>query len=886
MYAKKSFSTKHLCLLIFTASFFTVCLAESSHSSDISMTYLTGRHTFLRGETAEILLKIDNNTDQPITDANLHINISDLIKNQNTLTSIPAKTSHEHLFKVNTNKLKKGRYNLNCRLISGNQTLAEKHIDIAVAAPWNPERMRVWLWPHHKFGENVWKMDEEAQTQLQWYADKGFNSFNPGGGVREAQNNFGGFPDEKLRLYDHCLYNGWEAGFAAYTGFFFEDEIEDKDAKFEPQNPWKPFEKFTNPFHPDVASLQEQKNRQLMERLRKFPGLGTCYLESEMEQCLLKDTPLAKTQYPNAMPEATEHTFILPGVIADTDRGYLEHMYRYKWGDGLVIANSRAARIVHEYRPDILIFGDPLRYTTAYGRFYGADSLSTWIYMNPDPRFILYIETLIASGKLYNQSAIQTITLLNYPGTLAPKDKGWTLMGPDRLVETSWLTLSRNPEALSYYVSSGCDPFRPGYTKNVISPDKATPLETRVYPYCQYPESFQALKTFMDEIVKPYGPMIRNLDRTKRNVAVLSSESSSVYRDSPKLIGHYPPFQIYNFYSVLDVAHISADIVLDETIRMFGLDGYDVLFMPKCDTITESVYKKIVEFQQRGGTVISDQYLRAPLKDVTKFDFDFTHRSKVSANAIIDQKDFAELSDNIAKRSAQLKKVKGVTAMDDWNIMESYASQLRKQLPDIPRVADCPQPSVSLNMLEKDDARYLFVVNDKRTYGERFGQYKAMLEKTVPQTVPITLPQSTGQTLYLYDMIDKKILPYDTTENAIIFDVDLPAPGGKIIAIFEQKLGKLQIEAPKTITVQDNKQRIDILVKDNNSRLMRAIIPISVQITDPKGNPSEFSDYYAAKSGRLTIDFIPALNDIKGTWKITATELLTGKTTRKTFKLK
>ena len=161
-----------------------------------------------------------------------------------------------------------------------------------------------------------------------------------------------------------------------------------------------------------------------------------------------------------------------------------------------------------------------------------------------------------------------------------------------------------------------------------------------------------------------------------------------------------------------------------------------------------------------------------------------------------------------------------------------------------------------------------------------------MLEKAVSQTVSIKLRDCSQENYCLYDMIDRKLLSYEKDENGITFNVDMPAPGGKIIAVLDQKLSKIEIQAPKTMTTQSPQQHIDILIKDSDSRFLRGMTPVQVQITDPKGNTSEFSDYYAAKSGRLSIDFTPALNDIKGTWTITATELLSGKTARNKFKLK
>jgi len=49
------------------------------------------------------------------------------------------------------------------------------------------------------------------------------------------------------------------------------------------------------------------------------------------------------------------------------------------------------------------------------------------------------------------------------------------------------------------------------------------------------------------------------------------------------------------------MCHVAADVIFDETILESGLDGYDVLVLPKCDTLLKSVYDRILAFQKRGG---------------------------------------------------------------------------------------------------------------------------------------------------------------------------------------------------------------------------------------------------------------------------------------------
>ena len=637
-----------------------------------------------------------------------------------------------------------------------------------------------------------------------------------------------------------------------------------------------------DPFHPQVAQKQDERNRKTMEIVSQFPGVKTSFFNTEIIDCMAGIEPPMSKHYRAAHMGATvKHEFVLPGVIPNNDERYVRHLYQFKGGDGLAVANERAARMAHRYDPDHILFTDPHRICAVYDKFPGMGLISTWTYTNPDPKYMLFIETLIATAKPAGQGVLHTVTLLNYPGTIFPKDKRWSVMGPARLVETNWINLSRRPNGLSIYLSSGCDPFDtvtgiPSYDKNDVM--KA--------PHQRYAPTFDAFKEFTTEVVKPYGPMIKKLRIPSRRAAVLSSASSRLYPNSPGWAAYYDNYAIYDFYILLNMIHIPADVIFDETIVLNGLDEYDVLFLPRCETLIKTVYDKIVAFRKRGGLVVSDQYLRAPIPGVLKFDFDFAYRKKVSANAILESKDYAQWDDLMDVEKADMKEVKGVTAEVDQKLMERYAAELQKGLAGkVPRAVDCSSPTALLNMLGKGEAKYLFVINDKRTYGERVGKYKAMLDKALPQTVTITLNEWPHEELYVYDMLQKKLLAHRKRGGSDVFDVDLPAPGGKIIALLPQKVAGVQIHSPKQIRVRGVPAKIHVLVTDANGRPMTGAQPLHVAITDTEGNASEFSDYFASESGVLAFDLIPAMNDAAGTWTIEATELTAGLSAKTAFEI-
>jgi hypothetical protein len=556
---------------------------------------------------------------------------------------------------------------------------------------------------------------------------------------------------------------------------------------------------------------------------------------------------------------------VAPGVIADDDRAYRLRKYAYQHGKGVAAANRRTADTIHAYRPDILTISDPYREAALLDLFPGLDVIETWTYTNPDPKLMLYVETLRAACKPTGQIPLNVVTMLNYPGQLDPTDQ-WLLMGPGRATVTSWINLSRGPRIVGYYYSSECPPID---------------VDSYKVPYA----TSRALQNLAGRVYKPYGPLITRLEVAPRRIAVLSSESSRTHGKSPRLLGGYANLQIYHFYTVLAMAHLQADVVFDETVERFGLDAYDVLVLPKCDVLTESVYREIVRFRDRGGLVIADQYLGADIPGTVRFDFDFTYRSRVSAKAIAENVAYAEWNDHLEPDSAELKTVSGVTALDDQRIMESYAARLKERLQgQVDPVVDCAAPTVLLNMLERDGVKYLVVINDRRTYDGRVGKYKGVLGKLLPQTATIVLGPWDSPNLAAYDMLSRKALALDEVDGMRRFNVDLTELGGTIVALYPSAMGPMRIEAPPAMTV-GIPAPVRITWDDVSANPLPGLQPVEVTIVSPSGQKSDFSDYYCAERGTLTLDFVPARNDQPGRWKIMAVDLTSGQLAEKEFEL-
>jgi hypothetical protein len=645
-------------------------------------------------------------------------------------------------------------------------------------------------------------------------------------------------------------------------------------------------EEYFNPFSPEVERVRAASNHAFLQALGDHPAVKVAFYNSELVDNLWLDNlnrrgvELTRERLGFTRAERGSPKFVAPGVLADDDRGYRFQKYVYQEGSGLAYANRRTAEDVHRDRPDVWTLTDPFRSVALRNTFPGLDLVGTWTYTNNDPKLMLYVETLRAATRGTGQVPLQTVTLLNYPGALVPRGAmppagatdpehaGWMLMGPDRTKEVSWIILSRAPKLLGYYYSSACNPQR--YNR---------PTDQFRVPHA----TSDAIQELSQRVFKPLGPMITRLAVARRPIAVLSSQAARLYGKSPRTIG-YPNEQIYGFYTVMAMAHLNADVLFDEHVEAGDLGAYEVLALPKCDVLTNKAYQEIHRFAGRGGRLIADQYLGPDLPCLARFDFDFTYRTKVNADAIQRGAMFAEWDDHLNPNTAALAAAKGVTAEEDQRIMESYARRLKATLAGkIEPQVELDTPKALVNVLERNGAKYLVLVNDRRAYDDRTGKYKAIQEELLPQSVRVTLRDWTGP-LAAYDLVDHRPLPATRHNGCPSFQVSLTELGGKLIALCAVRPAKLEMNAPPTAK-RGVQCQATIALRDEQGKCLAGLQPFQVTVSDAQGRATEYSDFYCGENGLLNLPLAPAVNDLPGPWQVAVEDLTAGLTAKATVKV-
>lgn len=843
---------KHLCAA--TAAVLFACGAAWAESpATIGIDIAPGRQSFYRNEKT-VLSAVAKNTSRETVRAHVTMRLDPLRPVEKRI-SIPPDGTAALAFPVDCSLLKPGDYRFRIDLDAGG-TLSGLDRDISIAQPPNPQRFPVVYWG-------------SSGDQMDWGLQHGFNTFAAGSIPAPNRKSI----ENYRTIFDRAVRNRVNFGVQIHT-------VQGESFKSHPEMLVVPRtslaaegtsdnQKAAQIFlrEPLVVKQGEDTARMVMEILGGYPSFFHTLINSEywsapsyspLGKKLLKEEAgldlydylkvdprrppkTAEEGLKLGLPERIAKAVPVNGIIEDDNPFYRFSMWYWKRGLGDAQLNERIGKVVKERRKDAVTWHDPFRLAPVYGTHTGLDCIGQWTYTHPDPKYTGYIEAMIAAARPEHQKVMPDVTVWEYQNWLAPTDSGVVIMPEHILRECCWIALSRRPDMICHYIPSR------------YSPDKPASEFTRD------PKTFEMMKWMGENVYRPLGPAILEMERAPRKAALLCSASSILYPEVEH--GGWPNEAINPFLSMLMAAHMPTDVIFDETITRYGLDGYDILFLPLCETLTRSVYEKILAFKKKGGIVIADRNLRADIPLDYRGDFNFNHRKR-------------QLGDLVLKGE-------GVTADEDREIMRVRVAEVRRALGDrFPRYVDSDSFEVVFNVLERGPVKYVFMVNDRRTYGDRFGRWKTFHECGVEQTVTARL--ETGlQNPVVYDLREGGRVDSRLSGDSVEVTRTLDPCDGTILAVYPDPLTEIRCDVPKTIR-RGGTGTVTVRVLDSRGRTL-GTQPIRLTVLDSSGAETAYSDWYATSDGvfRLTVD--PALNDREGVWTVKVVDLTTGMEKSKTF---
>ena len=296
-----------------------------------------------------------------------------------------------------------------------------------------------------------------------------------------------------------------------------------------------------------------------------------------------------------------------------------------------------------------------------------------------------------------------------------------------------------------------------------------------------------------------------------------------------------------DFYHILMYARLQPRVLYEESLLKGGLDGAKILVMGDCDVLTESVVKKIQEFQKAGGLIVGDEEVCPVIEpDYLVPRYRRTKRAGEDREALL----------GAARK------------LGDW-LDSRYEHYFFSENPD-----------VVIRRRRYGSTDYLFAVNDRREFGTYVGNYGLVMEDGLPSESILHLNRKGG---FVYEIPARAAVKDVSPEDGkMTFPVALGPCEGRVFMVTERPIGNVIVEAPKSAE-RNRSMNLSIRVVDPEGNPIDAVIPLEVTIRDPEGVPAEFSGYYGAADGTLSITADLAPNDRIGLWQIRVRDLASGK---------
>ncbi len=539
------------------------------------------------------------------------------------------------------------------------------------------------------------------------------------------------------------------------------------------------------------------------------------------------------------------------GVIPDsTPEG---DFIRWWWlkGSGYVDARAEAAAILKRHLPQAKSFHDPiLRNPPFFGRDRQMDFVSHWTYTNPSPLALLENIDEMRAAAGYSKPVVPNIQLFWYTNEVIGKlenaaDRAkqaqeaaavaeardavhfgrFVTISPDHLREAVWLAMARPLTALMLDGGSA------------ISVTPGTYAATNS-------DTIEALAEISDTLVKPYGPMLKQMTGSPARVAVLQSAASTLFGRTGNFGNANKRFA--DVYNTILLAQLQPEILYDDSIDR--LDRYDILIVADTEIIPEKVARRIEAFTASGKPVILDRSSGLKLSGSTAFAFP----------------DTAKLSPEAQQQSW------GASGKELKKLLESRGFRYE---------ISSPAGDVILSTRLGDGDRAIFVVNDARRAGKYVGQFGKVLDAGVPRKVRVDFaPGMLKEKETVYDVLARRRLD---SSGAELF---LPAGGGRLLYVAESPITGLKVSCSAPEVRQGGELKVKIELASVAG--VRGTQAVSLDIRDSRGRRDARSGFYAAKNGELEVTLPVALNDATGFWQVTVHDLIAGFSADTAFEVK
>ena len=592
---------------------------------------------------------------------------------------------------------------------------------------------------------------------------------------------------------------------------------------------------------------------EIMEFLKDYPAINRILLDSEIENFIELsygkddiarakkelgfDPPMADTSDVEldgtkgrrvSLPASVKKK--TPAVFPVNDKNYRFMLWYWERGAGDNLVRAMIAPIIRKFRPDIKIHHDPYRDVPLSSRMKGMDFPGTWYYIHPDAgETFMSVESQLSCCRAGNMPERFQLdpSLWLYSQRIGPARDIWAGVQPANLYLTALhLGFAAKPEMIQIF------------SLNYLMPDSK--------PQFREKHIRAEISNFAKNFVRPLWSATRKLDREQPKTALILSFGSQIFSSS-----HWGGYGCSDANTILNLfwkANIPTAIITEENIRQGELAKYDQLLLYRTSHLPQDVFDKIKDYAAKGGNVLTEP--DSPWAKLIPSTIKFPIKTEKMTNSTY----------------YHVTRKGGYTADIVYAEQQKYAKELRKFRKDGVSFADSNSTELYIRTLQKNNCKYVFLMNDRRTFGDYFGKkYKAVYDAGLPLTAEISL-KSSG-TVYEFPAKKKHVL-----KNGKL-SLDFKQVEGKLLIVYPDAVGSVKIDTVPTFRA-GKKAVFKIHILSEKQKNLQGIQPVRVTLTAPDGRKTEV--FTSAENGTALFTYLPGRNEPAGKWKLEAEELASG----------
>ncbi len=536
-------------------------------------------------------------------------------------------------------------------------------------------------------------------------------------------------------------------------------------------------------------------------------------------------------------------------VIPEKEPYYVYYQWFWCGGDGWPVLDGKIAAQFKKH------FTTPIkaRYAPANRMppiWYLADNIDivdNWAYLDPDPIAANAMISELAAFAAQRKKPLDIlghITLIMYRSGAAPKgykvakEPAWVkkfpnakyiTVAPDMLTEGLWVQLSRQICGMDFHGYNAIYDSNIGW--NYI---------------CSNHDTKNALRDVLVNVAQPLGPLVSRLPERPVEVAALHSFASFVYAGRGSWGG-----RSWMFESNLAMlrGNLMPGVIFEDQILRDGFGKIKVLVLTYCDVLPQKVAEKIREFQAKGGIVVGDQFTAPAIMP----DLMITPVERSG--------------DPVADKAALQKAGLDLRRM----IASKYTPYTNSSNPDL------------ITWVRSDkDADYLFVINDKRTFGDYIGQYGLIQENGMPNSGTVTIKRKAGA---VYDLVRNIEVPFTSEGNQTTIPVKFETCDGRALLILPEKVGKIGFEVPQELE-KGKGFTLTAKLSGVSGKPIPSLHPMKITVKSADGTETDETGYAVFADGKFTRRITIPKNAAAGTWSITIREAAAGINATRQFTVK